>query len=146
VTLNEIQRASLALYAARKAGPKGSLDQMRAICHVLKNRAQAGWADNYLQLIEIAWMTEGNEPGSDRTLDLNDRCLQQIAKDVDEIYFGNADDEISRICGRQDKSKGPLLYWVFVDRPTSSWFRENIASKPKEHYQRGILGFMYLYE
>jgi hypothetical protein len=146
MTLNDLQRAALVLFAARKAGPKGSLDQMRAICHVLKNRAQAGWADNYLSLIESSEDCEGNEPGSDALLDLNDRRLQQMAKDVDDIYFGAADDEISRLCARQAKDKGPLLYWVFVDRPIKPWFRENIIARPQEHFQRGIVGFLYLYE
>jgi hypothetical protein len=146
MTLNDLQRAALALYAARKVGPKGSLDQMRAICHIFKNRAQAGWADNYLQLIEQQREFEGNEPGGEGQLDLNDRRLQQIAKDVDDIYFGQADDEISRICARQDKTKGPLLYWVFADRPPTRWFQQNIIAKPREHYQRGIIGLMYLYE
>jgi hypothetical protein len=146
MTLNDLQRAALVLFAARKAGPKGSLDQMRAICHVLKNRMQAGWADNYLALIANADTGDGNDLSGEGQLDLNDRRLQQIAKDVDDIYFGAADDEISRLCARADKDKGPLLYWVFVDRPIKPWFRENIIARPQEHFQRGIVGFLYLYE
>ena len=31
MTLNDLQRAAAVLFAAREAGPEGSLDQMRAI-------------------------------------------------------------------------------------------------------------------
>ena len=147
VTLNDLQRAALVLFAAREVGPGGSVEQMKAVCHVLRNRVMAGWNEgSYLAVIDDAGEAQANEGYALGHLDLNDRRLQRMARDVDEIYYGHADDEISRMCARQDKEKGPLLYWCFVDRPVRPWFRDNIARKMEEHRQRGIVGFLYLYE
>lgn len=146
MTLNDLQRAALVLFAAREAGPGSSLDQMRAICHVVRNRVQAGWAESFLEVLNLAPDSNANEGCELTALSPNDRRLQMLARDVDEIYYGQADDEVARMCGRIDKEHGPLLYWAFVDKPIRPWFRDTIARNPTAHPQRGILGFLYLYE
>jgi hypothetical protein len=146
MTLNDLQRAALVLFAAREAGPGGSLDQMMAVCHVIRNRMAAGWADNCLEVIADAELSRGNAEGAGRRMEVKDRALGMLARDIDEIFYGHADDEVARICGRQDKERGPLLYWYFIDRPVTEWFVTNIIRKPEEHRHRGILGLMYLYE
>jgi hypothetical protein len=146
MTLNDLQRAAVVLFAAREVGTHGGLEQMKAVCHVLRNRVQAGWAENYLAVLEQAAGAPANEPGGEGRLDVNSRSLGELARAIDDIFYGCAGDDIAHICGRQDKEHGPLLYWAFVDRPVTGWFKENIAGKPKEHFQRGIVGFMYLYE
>ncbi len=147
MTLNDLQRAAMVLFAAREAGPSACVEQMRAICHVARNRVQAGWGD-WFELIENAGEFAGNAPGTMAAakLDINDRRLQQLTREIDGIFYGDQEDDVSRMCARQDKERGPLLYWVFVDRPVRPWFSETIACQPEEHRQRGILGFMYLYE
>ena len=146
MTLNDLQRAAVVLFAAREAGPDGSLDQMRAICHVIRNRVQAQWCEDYLEAIngdwEISNISYGNFP-----VRLKDRNLALLTKEIEGIVYGQTDDEIAKLCGRQDKEHGPLLYWSFIDRPMTEWFVQNIVRKPEEHRQRAQVGNnMYLYE
>lgn len=146
MTLNDVQRAALVLFAAREVGPAGSLDQMKAVCHVVRNRVQAPWHADWLEALEHHAPVAAHEP--DRfPLTLNDRRLGQLARDVDEIFYGGAADDIARMCGRQDKDRGPLLYWCFIDRPLAPWFSQNVIGKPGEHKQRAQVGnSMYLFE
>jgi hypothetical protein len=148
MTLNDLQRAAVVLFAAREVGPNGSLDQMKAVCHVIRNQVAAGWYEDYLAAVEGTWRRKRyTELGETQPpLDSKDRRLGMLARDVDDIFYGGASDDIARLCGRQDKEHGPLLYWCFVDRPVTAWFTENVVRKPEEHFQRGIVGFMYLYE
>jgi hypothetical protein len=142
MTLNDIQRAAVVLFAAREAGLEGSLDQMRAVCHVIRNRVTAQWHEDYLAAVE-----EADQPRSVTKLRLNDRRLAMLTREVDAIFYGSDDSEIARLCGRQGKDHGPLLYWTFIDRPISKWFVANVVNKPQEHRQRAKVGNnMYLYE
>ena len=147
MTLNDLQRAAVALFAAREAGPEGSLDQMRAICHIIRNRVQAGWCEGYLDAVEMDYTVNADPQGMKGVLSLKDRNLAQLAKEIDEIFYGQDESETARICGRQDKERGPVLYWCFIDRPVTDWFKENIVRRPEEHRQRAQIGnMMYLYE
>lgn len=149
MTLNDLQRAAAVLFAAREAGPEGSLDQMRAICHVIRNRVQAQWYEDYLAAVEGSWIRRRTEDAAEKQapLQLSDRRLATLAKEIEGIVYGQADDEIAKLCGRQDEKNGPLLYWCWIDRPATPWFEQNIVRKPEEHRQRAQVGNnMYLYE
>jgi hypothetical protein len=120
---------------------------MRAICHVLRNRVMEGWHENWLQAVEMAAGPAWRLETAMNELNLADRRLGTLARDIDGIFYGQAGDEIARMAGRQDDKRGPLLYWQFIDRPLSQHFLENIVRKPEEHRQRGQVGnTMYLYE
>lgn len=148
MTLNDLQRAALVMFAAREVGPEGSLDQMKAVCHVVRNRVKAGWGDaNWFTVIENAHAAAGNEARARVVLDVNDRRLAMLARDVDEIFYGDAQDEMGQLCAKIDKDRGPLLYWVFIDRPVLDWFRDNIVRLSGTHKQRAQVGNnLYLYE
>lgn len=146
MTLNDLQRAAVVLFAARETGPEGSLDQMRAVCHVIRNRVQAGWHEDYLEATQAVTWT-ANASAAPDGLALNDRRLRTLATEIDDIFYGQSGDEIARMCGRLDKEHGPLLYWWFIDRPITKWFEQNIVRKAEEHRQRAQVGAtMYLYE
>jgi hypothetical protein len=149
MTLNDIQRAALVLYAARQVGSDGNLEQMKAVCCIIRNRQRAGWGDgNWLTVIEEAPRCGGNDP-VDEPLRLEDRRLQHLARDIDGIFYGHDDDEISRVCGRQKgegQDRPPILYWCFIHRPLRPWFETMIAKDPVNHKMRSQIGFMMLYE
>lgn len=147
MTANDLQRAALVLYAAREVGPEGSLDQMKAVCHIIRNRTRAGWHDsNWLTVMEQSHDVAGNAPLADVRLDLNDRRLILMARDVDDIFYGNADDEVAKACGAHGKQAPPLLYWYFMNRPPCEWFLATIIRDPANHRQRAQFGFMLGYE
>jgi hypothetical protein len=148
MTLNDLQRAALVLFAAREVGPEGSPVQMRAVCHVIRNRVRAGWGDaNWFTVIEQHPRVAGNGCGVPGELDINDRRLAMLARDIDEIFYGEAMDEIGQLCAPPDKSSPVLLYWAFIDRPVAHWFLQNIIRQPEHHKQRAQVGNnLYLYE
>ena len=148
MTLTDLQRAALVLFAAREVGPDGSLDQMRAVCHLIGNRVRAGWGDaNWLTVIENASSVAGNQSRYADPLDVMDRKLQTLCREIDDIFYGEGADEMGQLCAAIDKDHPPLLYWTFIDRPMRPWFEENIVRQPESHRQRAQVGNnMYLYE
>jgi hypothetical protein len=77
----------------------------------------------------------------------DDRLLQMIVREVDDIYLGQEpwDDAVRQVvCGEGaasfKKDWNPVLYYSFVDRPPRPWFVENIIQKPAEHPQVGQVG------
>jgi hypothetical protein len=146
MTLNDVQRAALVLFAAREAGPDANLEQMKAICYVIRNRVRAGWGDgNWLTVIEDHASMAANERLEDR-IRIEDRRLQALARDIDQIFFGTEDDEISKVCARQDKERGPIMHWNFIQRPIRKWFEETICHDSANHPSRAQIAMMMLYQ
>ena len=139
-----MQRAALVLFAARQVGLDGNLEQMKAVCYIVRNQVRAGWGD-WLAVMESHSDRAGNDPPDER-LKLEDRRLMNLARDIDAIFYGHEDDEISRVCGRQSKERPPILYWCFIHRPIRPWFEAMIAKDPINHKMRSQIGFMMLYE
>lgn len=138
------ERAQVAAYAYRIARRSGSLDCIRAVCYVFRNRLKAGWGDGtWTWLIENAKECDGNAqpptfavPMSE--LDPQDRLLQLIVRDIDDIYLGNSDDDTKAVV--QD-----ALYFQFVDLPPNPWFVDNVVRMHDEHPRIGQIGMIALY-
>lgn len=163
------ERAQVAAFAYREARHTGSLDCMRAVCFILRNRVKSAWGDgSWLSVMEAAQLmsaTNGSQNDGAAT-DLaggkaqgiaGDRLLQLIVRDVDDIYLGqdNFDDRVRQVvCGdtrlstslsSSNKDWKPALYYAFTDRPIRPWFVENIIHRPEEHAQIAVIGSMMLY-
>jgi hypothetical protein len=201
VNFSSFERAQVAGFAYREARHTGSMDCMRAVCFVLRNRVKAAWGDgSWLGIIAAhhlvaanfdAWTmgelaplnmngsaaaeerrseaagAEANSPrvGMISGFQSNDRLLQQIVAQVDDIYFGQeaGDDRVRQtVCCEmapmtdsalaidqkywgKGKKPAPCKYYSFVDRPPRPWFVENIIRRPQEHAQVGQIGTMMLY-
>ncbi len=156
------ERAQVAAFAYREARSTGSLDCMRAICFILRNRVQSAWGDGgWLSVMEGALNVaaheepEPNVPMNDGARkSTSDRLLQMIVRDVDDIYLGSDsfDDRVRQVvCGDNPSAKlghkdwKPALYYSFVDRRLRPWFVENIIHRPQEHAHIGQIGPMMLY-
>lgn len=130
---------------------------MRAICFVLRNRVRAGWCDSsWLHVIastevEVRKARHDNPTAPPVTTALpmiaSDRLLQMIIRDVDDIYMGQdrSDDSTRLMVVGDNPPKTSALYYMFVDRPVSAWFAENIVRKPAEHPQTGNIGPLMLF-
>lgn len=146
MTLNDVQRAALVLFAAREVGSDGNLEQMKAVCYGIRNRVRAGWSDsNWLTVMEEHSSIAGNEPLGER-LRIDDRRLQALARDIDSIFYGNEDDELARMCERQGKDRPPIFYWCFIHRPIRPWFQNTIIADPINHPNRAQISFLMLYQ
>lgn len=146
------ERAQLAAFAYSEARGTGSLDCMKAVCYVLRNRVKAGWGDGtWLAVIEGARLVAGNVeiPGDEQLpIASGDRLLQLLLRDVDDIYLGGGghgiDDDVARVV--QGESKVGALYYSFVEREPNPWFVTHIVHEPENHPRIGQVGTMMLFE
>lgn len=159
MNLDTFQRAQVAAFCYRQARHTGSVDCMKAVAWVLRNRLKAGWGDGtWLRLMNAHGQVAGNDQAMSAEFDQNDRLLQMLVRDIDDIYLGTADDDTRRICdgfaglsGRdglvtRGERPQPALYYQFINLPAREWFTENIIRKPQDHPQIATIGMMALYK
>lgn len=155
MNVSTFERAQVARFAYEEARSTGSLDCMRAICYVLRNRLKNGWGDGtWLWLMENHVKVQGNErctfgaisdgspavpAGITASLDPQDRLLQLIIRDIDDIYMGQSEDDTKTVV--QD-----ALYWQFIDRPAHPWFVEHIVRDPANHPRVAQVGPIAFFE
>ena len=150
MTQSDLYKAALAMFAARAAGEKGSLEQQKAIAYCIRNRVKAGWNDgNWLAVIEDADDFMGNLPGPRVRLDANGRAFVRLLRDIDEIYYGG-----QRFAGQTGNEEGDSLesavgnakFWLFLSQPFNPWFVEHIIHAPDSHPNRGQMGLMQFFD
>lgn len=158
MTLNDVQRAALVLFAARAAGRQGSLEQMKAIAYCIRNRVRAGWFDGqWLTVMENAEDAAGNAPSERVLLDPNNRSLQRLVADVDDIYYGGRDGQratqskpaAQRFApegGDLEDAIGKSCYWCKINEPIRPWFKQHIIGQPEEHPNRATMGLMQFFD
>lgn len=169
MTLNDVQRAALAMFAARAAGQGGSLEQMKAIAYCVRNQVKAGWWDGkWLVVMEHAYEAAGNHPEPGFPLDPDNRALQRLVADIDDIYYGGRTEEGSTSIysvarakppvgpapaqrfapdgGDLEQAIGKCCYWAWINRPFTPWFQKNILDRPEKHFNRTNMGLMAFFE
>ena len=145
MNLATFERAQLAAFAYRQARGTGSLDCMKCICYVLRNRVKAGWGDgSWLSVLEGAPLVDGNVylPEHPVLFAAQDRMLQMLLREIDDIYLEggmkiHADDTWTVV---QD-----ALYYQFADRDPNPWFLEHILRDTKNHPRIGQVGTIMLF-
>lgn len=129
------ERAQVASFAYRQAARTGTLDCLRAVCYVIRNRVKAGWGDGtWLSVIDAHFKVTGNSTlRAEMPLDPQSRLLQLIVRDIDDIYLGASSDDTKTVV--QD-----ALYYQFIDMPPREWFVENIVWKTADHPRIAQIG------
>ena len=169
MNLDTLQRAHLVDFCYTEARHTGSLDCMKAVAYVLRNRLRLGWGDgSWQRLINAAPTTAGNDsrfegirssPGLAISNcvgvepDLNDRLLQMLARDIDDIYLGTSNDDVRRVVEGTVAPEGtgspakpaPALYYQFIDLPVRTWFVDTIVRDHENHPRIGQVGMMALF-
>lgn len=156
MTLNDVQRAALALFAARAAGKGASLEQMKAIAYCIRKRVWDGWHDgSWLSVIEHADEALANPPGARFYLDVNSRILQRLISDIDDIYFSSRPSSSPTYESKTAQqympegafdAVGKCCYWLFLNQPIRPWFQENVLNRPEQHSHRAQMGLMLFLE
>jgi hypothetical protein len=157
MTLNDVQRAALALFAARAAGTGASLEQMKAIALCIRKRVWDGWHDgSWLSVIEHADEVMANKPGPPVYLDVNSRILQRFIADIDDLYYSiqsrqKAPTHQSKTAQQSAtegdfSSVGDCCYWMFLNQPIRPWFQEHILNDPEHHAHKAQMGLMLFIE
>ena len=147
MTQKDVDRVMLVRYAAFEAGPRGSLEQMKAICYCLRNRVRAGWGE-WMDVIETADEHRGNEANELIRIDHNSRTYQRLLHEVDDIYFGHSStfDDGPTLEDTLCEKERPCFYWLFLNRPTRQWFKDNIAADKENHPSNATMGLMMFFE
>jgi hypothetical protein len=147
MTQKDVDRVMLVRYAVQEAGPRGSLEEMKAICYCLRNRVRAGWGE-WLDVIESAGETLCNEPIDPTRIDTANRAYQRLLHDVDDIYFGHSygSDEGPTLEDTLCEKERPCFYWLFLQRPTTQWFKDTIAADKENHPSNATMGLMMFFE
>ena len=149
MTLNDIQRAYLAMFAAREAGEGGALEQMKAICYCIRNRVRQGWhGGDWMQVLEHADEARGN-PWRPYRIDAGNRNFQRLIMDIDEIYFSRRDYDREPSNAKMpdlEEAIGKACYWLFLNAPVLPWFEQSILKDPKNHPQKSNMGLMLFFD
>lgn len=147
MTQKDVDRVMLVRYAAFEAGPRGSLEEMKAICYCLRNRVRAGWGE-WMDVIETADEHRGNEPNELIRIDHNGRAYQRLLHEADDIYFGHSSSYgdgptlEDTLCAKDR----PCFYWLYLNRPMRQWFKDTIATDKQNHPSNATMGLMMFFE
>lgn len=150
MTYPDVQRAMLAVFAAREVGPRGSLEEMRAIACCLRERVRGGWHDgSWLLTMEYADECAAHPWNMAVKLDPNNRAFQRMLSEVDDIFYGQrgygvGGDDVAGL--EESIAEHKLKYWCFSNRPVTRWFKEKIAQDAKNHRMMAQMGTMMFYE
>lgn len=147
MTQKDVDRVMLVRYAVQEAGPRGSLEQMKAICYCLRNRVRAGWGE-WIHVIESADESRGNELNEPTRIDTSSRAYQRLLHDVDDIYFSHSS-EMGEGMTLEDTlcdKRRPCFYWLFLNRPMRPWFKDNIAGDKENHPSNATMGLIMFFE
>ena len=141
MNISTFERAQVAGFAYRQARHTGSLDCMKAICYVLRNRVKAGWGDgSWLSVLAAQDHAEGNVSEAPAPpLDAADRLLQLLLRDIDDLYLGTSEDDTKTVVNK-------ALYYQFVDQVPVQWFIEHIVRDPANHPRKAQVGPILLFE
>ena len=142
MNLATFERAQVAAFAYCRARHTGSIECMRAICYVLRNRLRAGWGNgSWIHLIEHSADIDGNVVQRSQEIDPQDRLLQLLVRDIDDIYLGQSSDDTRTVI-----EDNKALYYVFIRDPISDWFRDKIIRDPVNHARIAGIGPIDFYK
>lgn len=134
MTLDGFIRAEMVRFAVEEGQRHGGVNNMLAVCHVLRNRVFAGWGD-WLEVVTTAGRKRANAP-DDRQADFRAMDVRTVLNRVDEIYT------------RVDTSDlvGGALWYVDQNAPVMDWFEREILGRPDEHARVAHVGPVWFFK
>ena len=123
-------------------GKQGGHQAMLAMAFILRNRVRKGWAGgDWGTIINTLDQHSAFESRPFSRIDLNDQNLRRLLIEIDELYSGVMEDEITDEglyyydTLRQDGKNG--------DR--HRWFVEKILQNPKAHPKVAQVGMIFIF-
>lgn len=140
VNVESFQRAQVAAFAYGQARHTGSLDCMKAVVCVFRNRLRCGWGDGTWQrLINSHAQYAGNVGGCVTEIELGDNLLRMLVRDIDDLYMGMSENDTGAVVK-------DALYYQFIDQEPNPWFVEKILHDPANHPRQGQIGPIALFK
>ena len=152
MTIQDLQKSMLFMFAVREAGPGASVEMMKVIALCIRNRVRAGWHNgSWLENIENAAEYSAHSAPAHSSLDVQNRSVQRFLQAVDDIYFGAtsgiADDGTDADTWGAAKAGGESVkYWCHLNRPILDTFKRDIIQDQHNHKERASMGLMLFYE
>jgi len=138
MTSDTFVKAQLAMFAFDEACHTGSLDSMRAVAFIIRNRVQAGWSGgNWNRTINFAWRHSCFEWEVSADPSLESDIFRRFLLQVDEIYDGTAEDNMTE--------KGLYYCDTTRGRPVRDWFAATIVRDPANHPRVAQVGMIYIF-
>lgn len=134
MTIDTYIRAQMARYAIEEAQRHGGVNNMLAVCHVLRNRVFAGWGD-WLEVVSTAAGKRANPPAGIAP-DLRHADVRSLLNRVEEIYT------------RADTSDltGGALFYVDQNLPVLDWFEKEVLGRQDEHPRTAHIGPVWYFK
>jgi hypothetical protein len=128
--------AQAALFAFRH-GRDNSLNGMRAMAFVLRNRAQAGWLNgDWLEIISKDPEVSATEVQPAAVFpDVREPSFQRLMHTIDDIFSGSEADELT----------SGALYFARLNEVDRTWFKEKILANPLQHWRVAQVGTITLF-
>ena len=138
MTYENYVKAKLVDFVAAEAYHQGGSDSMLAVAQVLANRVAAGWqGGDWLRVIETAPEYRGSVYESAVRPDPRDGGFRELLRQIDDVYFGIADD--SNVNNEQGQK---ALYYAELHNVNNEWFGENILGDLESHPRLATVGQM----
>ena len=138
MTTDTFVKAQLAMFAYDEANHTGSLDSMRAIAFIIRNRVRAGWSGgDWNRVMNFAWRHSCFERYVPENCSLESDIFRRFLIEVDEIYDGTAEDTMTE--------KGLYYCDVTRGRPVRDWFAATIVRDPANHPRVAQVGMIYIF-
>lgn len=124
-------KGKIAAFCVDEAFEAGGADNMLAVAFVLRNRVAAGWhGGDWMKVLEHADTVRGNEKTFARDVDLRDGSIKAFLQQIDDIYSGAAEDELT----------AGALYYAELHKVADQGFLENVVRKPSSHPRVATVG------
>jgi hypothetical protein len=137
MTTDTAVKAQLAFFAYAEANHTGSLDSMRAVCFIIRNRVRAGWAGaDWNRVINHAPTHTAHDARISRPSFESD-IFRRLLLEIDEIYSGGSADNLT---------EGGTYYCDVTGRAIRPWFAENIVQQPANHPRVAQVGMIHIFK
>jgi hypothetical protein len=132
VTYENYIKGQLVRFVVDTAFHYGGTAPMFAVAQVIKNRVDAGWCGgDWLAVISTAAECIGTTPTRNKLFDPRDLAFRQVLSQIDDIYFGTADDSSINII--DDTGQHVALYYAELHNINRLWFKQNILDDLQNH-------------
>lgn len=139
MTTDTFVKAQLAMFAYTEANHTGSLDALRAVCFIVRNRVRAGWSGgDWNRVINFAPRHAAHDLAR-FTADgpsLESDIFRRLLLEIDEIYQGTAADNLT---------EQGLYYCDVTGRAVRDWFAKNIVREPANHPRVAQVGMIHIF-
>lgn len=135
VNLETYTRAQMARFAIEEGSRHGGVNNMLAICHVLRNRVFAGWGD-WVDVCSRAAERRATIYPDSTPPNLKTNSVRILLSRVDEIYAKTDLADLS----------GGALFYMDQNYPVEDWFMKEVIGFPDEHKRTAHIGPVWFFK